>query len=49
MNSMKGQKDMTLEDEPLGWKVSNMLLGKRGEIAPERMKSLGQSGNDAQL
>ena len=35
-----------------GWKVSSMLLGKsRGEltIAPERMKWLGQSGNDAQL
>ena len=48
MNSMKTKKDMTLEDEPLGWKVSNMLLEKRGEIAPERMKRLGQSRNDAQ-
>ena len=28
MNSMKRQKDMTLEDEPPGQKVSNMLLGK---------------------
>ena len=26
-----------------------MLLGKRGEMAPERMKQLGQSRNDAQL
>ena len=26
-----------------------MLLGKNGEIAPERMKRLGQSKNDAQL
>ena len=26
-----------------------MLLGKNGEIAPERMKRLGQSENDAQL
>ena len=26
-----------------------MLLGKSGEIAPERMKRLGQSGKDAQL
>ena len=26
-----------------------MLLGKTGEIAPERMKRLGQSGNDFQL
>ena len=35
-----------------GLKVSDMLLGKRrGQllIAPERMKWLGQSGNDAQL
>ena len=28
MNSMKRQKDMTLEDEPPGQKVSSMLLGK---------------------
>ena len=36
---------------PLGLKVSNMLLGKSGGelIAPERMKWLGQSRNDAQL
>ena len=26
-----------------------MLLGKRGELAPERMKRLGQIKNDAQL
>ena len=26
-----------------------MLLGKNGDIAPQRMKRLGQSGNDAQL
>ena len=26
-----------------------MLLGKRREIGPERMKRLGQSRNDAQL
>ena len=53
MDSMKRQKDITSEDEPpLGQKVSNMLLGKsRGQlpIAPERMKQLDQSGNDAQL
>ena len=30
MNSMKRQKYMTLEDETLGWYVSNILLG-RGE------------------
>ena len=44
MNSMKRQKGMTLEDEPPGWKVPNMLLVKSGEkllIAPERMKQLG--------
>ena len=29
--------------------MSKMLLGKSGEIAPERMKRLGQSGKDAQL
>ena len=46
MNSMKKQKDMTLENEPPGQKVSNMLLGKRGGqliITPGRMKRLGQS------
>ena len=43
---------MTLEEEPPGQKVSNMLLGKSGgqlQIAPERTKWLGLSGNDAQL
>ena len=54
MNSMKEQKDMTAEGEaPLpGWKVSSMVLGKsrgRLRIAPERMKWLSQSRNDAQL
>ena len=37
---------------PTGQKVSNMLLGKSGEqllIAPERMKQLGQSRNNANL
>ena len=50
MDSMKRWKDMTLEDGPLGWKVSNVLLGKsRGLllIASERMKLLSQSGNSA--
>ena len=32
-----------------GQKVSNMLLDKTGEITPNRMKRLGQRGNDAQL
>ena len=52
-DSMKRQKYMTPGDEqPRGWKVSNMLLGKsEGQllIAPERMKWMGQSRNDAQL
>ena len=34
---------------PSGQNVSNMLLGRTGEIAPERMKRLSQSENDAQL
>ena len=37
---------------PTGQKVSNMLLGKSREqllIAPERMKRLGQSENEAQV
>ena len=52
LDSMKRQKDMTPEDEPPRSEVSNMLLGKIREqllIAPERMKSLGQSGNVPQL
>ena len=52
MCSMKRQKDMTLEDEPPGQEVSNMVLGKsKGQllIAPERMKQFGQSRNNAQL
>ena len=52
MDSMKRQKCMTMEDEPPGQKGSNILLGKSREqllIAPERMKRLGQSGNDTRL
>ena len=43
---------MTPEDEPPGQKVSSMPLGKSiGQllIAPERMKQLGQSGNNTQV
>ena len=29
--------------------MSSILLGKSRDIAPERIKSLGQSGNDAPL
>ena len=36
MNTMKRQKDMTLEDEPL-------RLVSVGETAPERMKRLGKA------
>ena len=49
MNSMKRQKRYDTEG---GVPQVNMLLGKSGEqllIAPERMKQLGQSGNNAQL
>ena len=52
MNGMKRQKDMTVEDEPPGQKVSNMLPGKHGGqllIASGRMNRLGQSKNDTQL
>ena len=49
MNSMKRQKDKTLKDELPRWVGANMLLEIRGEITPERMKSLSQSGNDAEL
>ena len=52
MNSMNRQKVLTPEDEPPGQKVSNMLLGKSGGqllIAPEIMKQMGQSRNNAHL
>ena len=52
MNSMKKQKDMTQEHEHPAQKVSSVLMEKKGGqllIAPERMKWLGQSRNDAHL
>ena len=49
MDNMERQKDMTMKDEPPGQQGSNMLPGKSREIAPERMKRLGQNGNDTQL
>ena len=52
MHSIKRQKDMTRKRSPAGQMASSVLLGKSGGqilIAPERMKWLGQSGNDAQL
>ena len=48
MNSMKKQKDMTLKTPSGRWE-SSVLLEKSGEIAPERMKRLRQSGTGAQL
>ena len=52
MNSMRNQKDITLEDEPRRLEGVQYTLGKRrGQllIAPERMKQLGQSEKDTQL
>ena len=52
MNSMKRQKDMTLEDELPRLEDVQYATGKsRGQLltASERMKWLGQSGNDVQL
>ena len=52
MNCIKGQKDLKPKDESPGWKVPNRLLGKSRrelQIAPERMKQLGQSRNDARF
>ena len=43
---------MTLEDDPPGQEISNMLLRKSRRqliMASERIKLLGQSENDAQL
>ena len=49
MNSMKSQKDWTLKDELPNSVGAQMLLEKSREIAPERMKRLNQSKNNAQL
>ena len=51
MNYMKKKKNDTRGCTPPSWKVSNMLLGRaKGKIiAPERMKRLVQSRNDAQF
>ena len=46
MKSMKRQKNMTLKDEPQ--RLVGVQYAPR-EIAPEGMKRLSQSGNDAQL
>ena len=49
MNSMKRQKDMTLKDELLRSVGAQYATGRSGEIAPERMKRLNQSENNAPL
>ena len=45
----KGKKIWHWKMSSPGWKMSNMLLEKSREIAPEGMKRLSQSGNNAQL
>ena len=49
MNSMKRQNDMTLKDELLRSVGAQYATGRSGEIAPERMKRLNQSENNAHL
>ena len=49
MNTMKRQKDMILKDELPRLVGAQYALEKSGEVTPERIKWLGQSGNDAQL
>ena len=51
-NSMKKQKDMTPENEPLRSECVQYATGEEQRaitIAPERMNWLGQCRNDAQL
>jgi len=47
MNSMKGRKDMSMEDEPPGSVGVQYATEDKREITPERIKSLGQSRNNA--
>ena len=49
MNSIKRQKDVTLKNELPKSVGVHILLEKSGEIAPEGMKRLSQSRNNAQL
>ena len=52
MNSMKRQKDMTLEKEPLPPRLEGVqyATGKtEGQLLSSRVKWLGQSRNDTQL
>ena len=49
MNNMMRQEDRTLQDELSRSVGVQYATGKSREIAPERMKRLGQSRNDTQL
>ena len=49
MNNMIRQEDRTLQDELSRAVGVQYATGKSREIAPERMKRLGQSRNNAQL
>ena len=52
MNYIKGQKDVTPKDESPRAEGVQYAPGKSGGellTAPERMKGLGQDGNDTQL
>ena len=49
MNSVKRKKRGYWKMSHPSQNVSDMLLGKSREIAPQRMKRLGQSGNNIQL
>ena len=48
MNNRKRQREMTLKDEHPRLVVVQYALKKRGEIAPEGLKKLSQSKNNAQ-
>ena len=49
MKNTKRQKDRSLKDEFPRSLCAQYAPGESGEIAPERMKRLSQSKNDAQL
>jgi len=49
MKGMKRQKYMTVKDELPRSVGAQYATGRSGEIAPERMKRLNQSENNAQL
>ena len=49
MDSMKRQNDRILKEELPRSVGAQLLLEISGEITPERMKWLGQKGNNAQL